>query len=106
MDDVDPCDDRYPPQLSDGATVIYAGPEHVRLLCHLVFEHPGVVSGAGEKHADVRWVDKQDWFVHEGIFDPCWLTVVGDSDFAVRAEELRASDWAGFSKTAPGQRRS
>ncbi len=105
VEDVGLDDDRYPPELPTGAMVVYTGPEPVRLLAHLVAEHPGVVSSAGEKHADVRWVDKQDWFVHEGVFDPRWLTVVEGSDFAVRAEELRASDWAGFSEGAPGQRR-
>lgn len=54
-----------------------------------------MVAGVGEKHADVRWVDEQDWFVHEGVFGPPWLSVVDDSVFAVRDQELRASDWAG-----------
>ena len=105
MDDGDLDDDRYPPELAPAAKVIYTGPEHMRILGHLLVEHPGVVSGAGEKHADVRWVDKQDWFVHEGMFDPRWLTVVDDGVFAVRAQELRASDWSGFSDEAPGERR-
>jgi hypothetical protein len=102
-DDAD--EDRYPAELPSGVKVIFSGPDDVRLLVHLLPEHPGVVSSAGEKHADVRWVDKQDWFVHEGVFDPRWLTVVDDSVFIVRTEELRASDWDGFSKEAPGERR-
>lgn len=65
-----------------------------------------MVSSAAEKHVDVRWVDKRDWFVAEGVFDPRWLTVVDDRDFTGRAEKLRVSDWPGFSAEAPGSRRA
>ena len=77
----------------------------MRLLGHLLVGHPGVVASAGQKHADVRWVDKRDWFVHEGVFDPRWLTVVDDDVFTDRAAQLRASDWGGFADDAPGDRR-
>lgn len=104
MNESDAEDVPYPPDLPAGAKVIYIGAEDVRLLEHLVVEHPGVISGTGEKHADVRWVDKHDWFVNEGIFDPRDLTVIDDHDFTVRAEQLRRSDWPGFSAEAPGNR--
>ena len=105
MDHEEVDDDQYPPEIPAGTKVLYTGPESMRVLGQLLVEHPGIVSDAGEKHADVRWVDKQDWFVNEGIFDPRWLTVVDDSVFAARAEELRASDWDGFSGEAPGEHR-
>ncbi len=105
-DDPDPGAVPYPPDLPAGATVIYTGSEDVRLLGQLVVEHPGVVANASEKHADVRWVDKQDWFVNEGIFDPRDLTVIDERDFADRADQLRRSDWSGFSDEAPGDRRA
>ena len=105
MDEQEPGDVPYPPDLATGTKIIYTGSEDVRLLEHLMIEHPGVVAGAGEKHADVRWVDKQDWFVNDGIFDPRDLTTIDEDDFTARAKQLRCSDWPGFSREAPGRRR-
>jgi len=83
-----------------GSFVLLHGPASLFEAVPLRPEHPGVVLSSGEKHVDVRWVDKQGWWVDEGVFDPRWLEIVSQERYDEQVEKLRASSWKGTQRSS------
>lgn len=84
------------PIFEEGSHVAWIGPADLAVDFHLSQGHPGIVGFPDPMMVTVRWVDKEGWFNHQGIFMEEWLTAISAAEFEHRAVQLRESAWPGF----------